>query len=132
MGIFNKIFGGSDASETPQEQSNIAWKPLTHVDQLQTIVQDSHHQAIAIFKHSTRCGISRMVIKQFESDFNIKEDELQVYYLDLLNYRSISDEIAATFQVWHESPQLIVVKNGVTVAHASHSGINALDLKNFI
>jgi len=132
MGIFDKIFGSSNASESSQEKNTIAWKPLTHIDQLKTIKEDSHQQAIAIFKHSTRCGISRMVIKQFESHFDLKEEELQLYYLDLLNYRDISSEIAASFQVWHESPQLVIIKDGLTVAHASHSAINALDLRSYI
>ncbi|MBC8756214.1 bacillithiol system redox-active protein YtxJ [Kordia sp. YSTF-M3] len=131
MGIFNKMFGSSDASETP-EPSKLQWTPLTNVDQLDTIVEESKTQPVAIFKHSTRCGISRMVIKQFESSYDLEENQMKVYYLDLLNYRPISEEIAAKFQVWHESPQLVVLKNGVTVAHASHSQINALSLEQYI
>ncbi|WP_046757225.1 bacillithiol system redox-active protein YtxJ [Kordia jejudonensis] len=131
MGIFNKIFGNSDTSETP-EPSKIHWTPLTDMDQLDTIVETSKTQPVAIFKHSTRCGISNMVIKQFEKSYDLEANQMKVYYLDLLNYRPISQEIAARFQVWHESPQLIVIKNGSTVAHASHSQINALPLAQFV
>lgn len=131
MGIFNKIFGSSEASETP-EPSKLQWTPLTNVEQLDTIVEESKTQPVAIFKHSTRCGISRMVIKQFESAYDLEENQMKVYYLDLLNYRPISQEVAARFQVWHESPQLVVLKNGVTVAHASHSQINAVSLEQFV
>lgn len=131
MGIFNKIFGSSESSETP-EPSKLQWTPLTNVAQLDTIVDESKTQPVAIFKHSTRCGISSMVIKQFESNYDLEENQMKVYYLDLLNYRQISEEIAAKFQVWHESPQLIVVKNGITVAHASHSQINAISLEQFV
>jgi bacillithiol system protein YtxJ len=131
MGIFNKMFGSSNASKTP-EPSKLKWTPLTNVDQLATIVEESKTQPIAIFKHSTRCGISRMVIKQFEGSYDLEENQMKVYYLDLLNYRPISEEIAARFQVWHESPQLIVLKNGVTVAHASHSQINAIPLEQYV
>lgn len=131
MGLFNKLFGSSDASETP-EPSKLHWTPLTSMDQLDTIVEESKTQPVAIFKHSTRCGISRMVIKQFEGSYDLEENQMKVYYLDLLNYRPISDEIAARFQVWHESPQLILVKNGVTVGHASHSQINAIPLEQFV
>ncbi|MFK7746956.1 MAG: bacillithiol system redox-active protein YtxJ [Kordia sp.] len=131
MGIFNKIFGSSDASEAP-EPSKIQWKPLTDLSQLDTIVEESKAKPVAIFKHSTRCGISRMVIKQFESQYDLEENQMTMYYLDLLNYRPISQEIAARFQVWHESPQLILVKNGITVGHASHSQINAIPLAQFV
>lgn len=131
MGIFNKLFGSSNTSEAP-EPSKLQWTALTNVDQLNTIVEESKTRPVAIFKHSTRCGISRMVIKQFEGSYDLEEDQMKVYYLDLLNYRPISEEIAARFQVWHESPQLIMVKNGVTVAHASHSQINAIPLEQFV
>jgi bacillithiol system protein YtxJ len=131
MGIFNKIFGSSDASETP-EPSKVQWIPLTDMAQLDTIVEESKTKPVAIFKHSTRCGISKMVINQFERSYDLEANQMNVYYLDLLNYRPISQEIAARFQVWHESPQLIVIKNGITVGHASHSQINAVPLEEFI
>jgi bacillithiol system protein YtxJ len=131
MGIFNKLFGNSEASETPTP-SKLQWTPLTNVDQLDTIVEESKTQPVAIFKHSTRCGISRMVIKQFEGSYDLEENQMKVYYLDLLNYRPISEEIAARFQVWHESPQLIMLKNGISVTHASHSQINAIPLEEFV
>ncbi len=131
MGIFNKIFGSSEASETP-EPSKVPWTPLTELAQLDMIVEESKTKPVAIFKHSTRCGISSMVINQFEKGYDLEENQLKVYYLDLLNYRPISQEIAARFQVWHESPQLIIIKNGVTVAHASHSQINAVDLAQLV
>jgi len=131
MGIFNKMFGSSEDSEN-QEPSKLIWTPLTEMEQLATIVEESKTTPVAIFKHSTRCGISRMVIKQFESAYDLEENQLKVYYLDLLNYRPISEEIAAKFQVWHESPQLIVIKNGVSVAHASHSQINTIELTQYV
>lgn len=131
MGIFNKIFGSSNEPETP-EPSKLQWARLTEISQLDTIVEESKTKPVAIFKHSTRCGISRMVIKQFESQYDLEENQMKVYYLDLLSFRPISQEIAARFQVWHESPQLVLVKNGVTVAHASHSQINAIPLEQFV
>ena len=85
-----------------------------------------------IFKHSTRCGISRMVLKQFESNYDIDPSQMKLYFLDLLSNRDVSDEVGYKFQVMHQSPQLIVIKNGVAVAHASHHSINASELKKFI
>jgi bacillithiol system protein YtxJ len=73
-----------------------------------------------------------MVIKQFEKLFTEENQHLKVYYLDLLNYRDISNEIAVKFQVMHQSPQLIVVRNGTAVHHASHNDITQVNLTRFI
>lgn len=130
MGILNNIFG--NRGEAQQEKtSNINWIPLTTLEQLAEIKAASKTEPILIFKHSTRCGISRMVIKQFEKMFNEDLKNLKVYYLDLLNYRSISDEVGYQFQIIHQSPQLIVVKEAVAVAHASHYDITQIDLTKF-
>lgn len=85
-----------------------------------------------IFKHSTRCGISSMVMKQFVATYNFTENEMDLYYLDLLSYRDVSNEVGYKFQVMHQSPQLLVIRNGVVVAHASHGAINDLDLNRFL
>ena len=70
-----------------------------------------------------------MVLRGFERDYRLEENEAAIYILDLLNHRDISAKIAERFQVFHESPQFIVLKNGVTVSSASHQDINVLQLK---
>ncbi|AJR04113.1 bacillithiol system redox-active protein YtxJ [Siansivirga zeaxanthinifaciens] len=129
MGIFNTLFSGSNE---PKKEKNIQWLPLTTKTQLDDIQSKSLTKTQAIFKHSTRCGISRMVLKQFESDFNLNEDQIDLIFLDLLVYRDISNEIAERFQVMHESPQILIIRNGVVVAHSSHGGINDLDINKYI
>lgn len=129
MSIFKNLFGGSDE---PKKEAQLPWVALTSLEQLSKIEDASRTKTQVIFKHSTRCGISRMVLKQFESDYNLTENNLDLYFLDLLNYRDISNEIATKFQIMHESPQLIIIKNGVVVVHESHGGINSLDLSRFI
>jgi len=128
MGLINKLFGGSSE---PKEEKVLPWKQLTTIDQLNAIEQLSKGKTQVIFKHSTRCGISRMVMNQFISAFDI-DANLDLYYLDLLSFRDVSNEVGYKFQVMHQSPQLLVIKNGVAVAHASHGGINELDLARFI
>jgi len=130
MGLFNKVFGKNQSDV--KEEKNIPWNALTLLSQLDEIVEESKSQPVAIFKHSTRCGISRMVIKQFESAYNIDVSKMKLYYLDLLNYRDVSAEVGYRFQVLHQSPQLLVIKNGTAVAHASHNGILAEELVSFI
>ena len=133
MGIFNNMFGGNkDEKSKEEKKSYLNWLPLTSLNQLEEIKEQSKSNAVLIFKHSTRCGISKMVIKQFENLFTEEHQNLKVYYLDLLNYRDISAEIGAMFQVMHQSPQLIVVKNEVSVHHASHSDITETNLTRFV
>lgn len=130
MGILNSIFG--NRGEVKEEKkSNVNWIPLNKLSQLDEIKELSKTETVLIFKHSTRCGISRMVIKRFENMFNEEMKDLKVYYLDLLNYRNISDEVGYRFQVLHQSPQLLVIKNEVAIASASHYDITQMDIKSF-
>jgi bacillithiol system protein YtxJ len=68
-----------------------------------------------------------MALKQFENEFNL-EDKVTPYYLDLLEFRPISNEIAGRFGVMHQSPQIILIKDGNAVYTASHSDIQVADL----
>lgn len=128
MGIFNKIFSGSSE---PKEEKVLPWQPLQSISQLETIVEKSKSKTQFVFKHSTRCGISSMVMKQFVSAYDV-ETNADLYYLDLLSYRDVSNEVGYKFQVMHQSPQLLVIKNGVAVAHASHGSINEMDLGSMV
>lgn len=129
MSLLNKLFGGSSE---PKEEKVLPWIPLNDIQQLKHIIEKSKVKPQAIFKHSTRCGISRMVINQFVDMYDISENDLDLYYLDLLNYRDLSSEVGVQFLVMHESPQLLIVKNGSVVTHASHGAINSIDLKKYI
>ncbi|MEW7290491.1 bacillithiol system redox-active protein YtxJ [Aquimarina sp. 2304DJ70-9] len=131
MGIFGKIFG-SEEKEPKEEKQALPWQELKSIEQLNEIEKASKTKTQAIFKHSTRCGISRMVIRNFEGSFDLTENEVDLYYLDLLNYRDISSEVAARFQVFHESPQFIVIRNGETVHHSSHSAVTPQVLHQFV
>jgi len=124
MSLFKKILKSTTEEE---KTTTVNWIPLTTVDQITAIKELSNKEAVLIFKHSTRCGISRIVIKQFEKSFDASLSNLKVYYLDLLNYRAVSDEVGYAFQVLHQSPQLLVIQNGVVVKHASHYDILELD-----
>lgn len=124
MTLLNKLFGAQE----PKEERNLPWISLDRLSQLDTIIEKSNEKAQLIFKHSTRCGISRMVLRQFEAEYALSTDAADLYYLDLLKHRNISNEIASRCQVYHESPQLLIVKNGQVVKQASHSDITGLNL----
>lgn len=129
MNFIKKLFG---TTAEVKDTKLLPWIVLNSLDQLSEIEAKSITKTQVIFKHSTRCGISRMVISQFESEFEVSENSLDLYYLDLLNYRDISNAIAERYNVVHESPQLLIVKNGTAIANASHGSINDLDLSGFI
>jgi len=130
MGFIKKIFGSTEPKKI-KEDKILPWKPLTRVEQLDIIETLSKGKTQLIFKHSTRCGISKMVMNQFVAAYNI-DINADLYYLDLLNFRDVSNEAGYKFQVLHQSPQLLVIKNGVAVAHASHGAINEMDLARFV
>jgi len=123
MSFFKSIFGSKPNEEN---SSSLNWSELSELSQLDTIIEDSKTKTQVIFKHSTRCGISRAVLKQFEK--KEIEDTIDLYYLDLLSYRDISNELASKFQVIHQSPQLLVIKNGVVVAHDSHYDLLGVEI----
>ncbi|NRB82452.1 MAG: bacillithiol system redox-active protein YtxJ [Winogradskyella sp.] len=125
--MFKKLFG----SKEPKEEKVLPWIPLTTLGQLNSISEKSKLKTQLIFKHSTRCGISRMVMSQFSELYNT-DANADLYYLDLLNYREVSNEVGYQFQVLHQSPQLLVIKNEVAVAHASHGGIIDMNLNTLI
>lgn len=132
MSLFDKIFKSSQ-DIAKDEINEIPWHPLTRMEQLEEIEKESHKKTVVIFKHSTRCGISKMVLRNFERDFAAtSEKELKLYFLDLLSNREISNEIASRFGVQHESPQLLILKEGKVVQHDSHHGIKAESLAEYI
>ena len=125
MSFFKNIFNSSD--DTNSKENKINWNELTDLIQLDEIIAISNEKPVAIFKHSTRCSISRMALKQFENEFN-SSDKVTPYFLDLIEYRAISNEIANRFGVTHQSPQLILIKEGKAVYNVSHSDIDAKEL----
>jgi bacillithiol system protein YtxJ len=128
MSLLKNLFG---SSEPTTNNSNVEWIPLTDLGQLNEIINKSTETPVAIFKHSTRCSVSRMALKQFESEFNLTS-KVTPYFLDLLEHRDISNEIVIRFGVVHQSPQLILIKDGKAVYNASHSDIAAAELKQFV
>ncbi|MBI2275320.1 MAG: bacillithiol system redox-active protein YtxJ [Chitinophagaceae bacterium] len=102
------------------------WIPLTTEDQLILIKEKSFSIPQVIFKHSTRCGTSSMVLNRLERAE--APATIDFYYLDLLAHRNISDKIAEDFQVYHESPQILLIRNGECVYDESHMAITMDEL----
>ena len=107
------------------------WVALNDESLLEEINQrsfDPSVKGILIFKHSTRCATSSMALNRLERNWNLSADLFPNYFLDLIRYQSISAKIAQVYNVTHESPQVLVIKNGKCIYTVSHSGINFAEL----
>lgn len=98
------------------------WIPLNNICQLEEIRQNSNQRPQVIFKHSSRCSISSMVLKRLEREG--APDTMDFYFLDLIKYRDISNSVSEVFDVSHESPQVLLIKNGDCVYDESHYAIS--------
>lgn len=117
--------------EVTEKSAQINWERLESLDQLNVIKEESKTQPILIFKHSTRCSISSMALSRLEREWNSELDQLKAYYLDLITFRQISNTIENAFGVYHESPQVLIIKNGECIYDASHMSISVNNLKQF-
>ena len=96
------------------------WNILSSIDQLAEIEKNSFEKPQLLFKHSTRCSISEMVLNRLKREEDRLAAIADLHYLDLIRYRDVSNNIATRYGVVHESPQVIVLANGKAVYHASH------------
>jgi bacillithiol system protein YtxJ len=109
------------------------WNNIRKQEQIEQIRTESNEYPVLIFKHSTRCNISRTTLDRLER--NWKEDEMpamKLYFLDLISHRHISDQVASEFGVWHESPQVLIIRNEKSTFDTSHFAIDFHKIKEAI
>ncbi|NND14727.1 MAG: bacillithiol system redox-active protein YtxJ [Eudoraea sp.] len=111
--------------------SELDWVQLTTEEQLSILDDASALHPQLIYKHSTQCGISSVILRNFSSKEGHPESGINYFVLDLLRYRNLSNAIAEKYGVTHQSPQILIIKDGLIVAHASHSGILEMDINEF-
>ena len=109
-----------------KDAARSGWNHFNSIDHLQEIEALSYDQTVGIFKHSTRCSISAMAKSRMEHGMSATTPP--IYLLDLITYRAVSNEIADRYSIRHESPQLILLKDGKPIYNASHSEINMGDI----
>ena len=131
MSFFKNIFKENVNSSKEEIKETAKFYTLDKMEQFDEIDEISQTKPVVLFKHSTRCSISRMALKQFDTEFNYPEEKIDWYLLDLLNHRDLSNEIASRYHVVHQSPQIVVIRNGKAVFNESHDSISAEDLKQF-
>ncbi|HYG18589.1 MAG TPA: bacillithiol system redox-active protein YtxJ [Ohtaekwangia sp.] len=107
------------------------WIKLNHPQQLTQLLADSNERPVLIFKHSSRCSISRAALDRLERNWKADEvGQIDQYFLDLLSSRDISNQIEQLFQVDHESPQVLIVDKGKVIYHRSHFEIDYRNLRS--
>jgi bacillithiol system protein YtxJ len=113
-----------------KQKAVFPWVELTSSEQLHELLKSSETKPVLFFKHSTRCSISSMALNRFEN--NMDTERATCVYLDLIAYRSLSNEIEALTKVQHQSPQAILINNHEVIYAEAHSGINAQDILKLI
>lgn len=109
------------------------WHDLKSIAQIESLRLESNDAPVVIFKHSTRCSISKVTLDRLERSWNDSEvGNAKAYMLDLLSYRQVSDHIVNTFGIQHESPQIMVLRNGQVIYDDSHFQIDYHKVKEII
>lgn len=97
------------------------WNDLCQTSQLDLLIKASASKPQVIFKHSTRCSTSAVAKKRIERKF--ETGGIDFHLLDLIKHRELSNKVADIFHVYHESPQVLLIKNGECIYDESHLGI---------
>ncbi len=113
MGLFSRT----------KDELQSTWTELNKSDQIEQLIKQSYERPQVIFKHSISCGISAMAKHKLEMNWE-RDIDSDFYYLDLLSFRSVSNEIASRFNVTHQSPQLIIIRDGKAIDKVSHHAIH--------
>ncbi|MBT8239077.1 MAG: bacillithiol system redox-active protein YtxJ [Croceitalea sp.] len=129
MGILTDLFGKRDDAQN--DERSLPWIQLQTTAQIDGIIQNSRVKPQLIFKHSTTCGTSRMALNMFTSTSILKTNQFDFCFLDIHRYRPVSNAIADRFEIRHESPQLLIIKNEKVVYHCSHGEIAQVNLDNY-
>ncbi|MFQ5650236.1 MAG: bacillithiol system redox-active protein YtxJ [bacterium] len=108
------------------------WKILKSDTQLTEIIDRSKTGPVAIYKHSITCPVSAYVKSALERNLKFSQDDLPIYYLDLVTYRGVSNAVAKVFGVRHQSPQVLVIREGKVILSSSHLGISVKKIKSVV
>ncbi|MFZ9002520.1 MAG: bacillithiol system redox-active protein YtxJ [Robiginitalea sp.] len=125
MKKLKSLFDTSSTGGDKNRPVPFPWTPLERIEQLLSL-QEGPVRPKVIFKHSTRCGLSSMMMRRFQQNWNQARDQAEFYLLDLFGDRELSQEVARHFDIPHQSPQVLIVAGGQILDHDSHGGIDRL------
>ena len=120
-----------DIFKSNATEKSMKWNTIHSLEDLNQVFEASKTKKQMIFKHSTSCSISNMALNRTENNWDISDD-ITPHYLDLLNYRDLSNKIAEIYDVKHESPQVLIIEKGKCIYHNSHNGIRVEEIKALI
>ena len=102
------------------------WIHLTHEDQLQKIIVRSEEKPQVVFKYSSHCHLSETILTQLQK--NCCPDHMDFHFLDLTDHENISKKISEKFHITHQSPQILLIKEGACIYQESHSEISLKEI----
>ena len=113
-------------------KQQLPWTYITSVDQLNDVLESASEKPVLLFKHSTRCSISSMALNSFEREWGTENELCDLYFVDLLRHRDVSNAIASETGVVHQSPQAILFDGSDVRYQASHSSIDAQAIEKLL
>lgn len=122
MGLFSK---------TPKP-TPLPWVEITSTDQLNELLHNIGEKPVLLFKHSTRCSISGMALNNLERNWTTGKELCDLYFIDLLKYRDVSNLTSELTGIIHQSPQAIVIKGKEIIYDASHNSIDARRIESLL
>lgn len=125
---FFRRFSGKTAEEGSKPQGGIPWRALTELAELDALETGSYARPQLIFKHSSRCALSSMMLRRFEQAWQSAAMVVDFYQVDVIGNREISGAVASRLGIRHESPQAILIIGGKVAAAASHGGIAGIQV----
>ena len=102
------------------------------LEEMITISNKPRNHGVLLFKHSPRCGVSIHALKQLQKDWGYNSEKVAVYLINVLENREISNNVSARFNVQHESPQILLIKNGKSIGNASHWEVSIETINGWI
>lgn len=106
----------------------MAWIQYNSPDIFNILLENSKQAPQFIFKHSTRCPTSALALNRLQD----AAKKIDIYIIDVINNRDISNAVGQKLDVIHQSPQLLVVSEGVCIYHVSHMQISSNVIKQFL
>jgi len=105
-----------------EEDAKLAeWREITSIEEWDKVMSDSASRQVIVLKHSTRCPVSASALEEYEAYLADKPNPDTDYYLvKVIESRPVSNKIAEDLGVVHQSPQMILVKDGKAVWNTSH------------
>jgi monothiol bacilliredoxin len=120
------LFSSSESKES------FPWTRIESIDQLNEVLLNVSDRPKLLFKHSTRCGVSSMALNSFENQWESGTEICDLYFVDLLRNRDVSNEIAEITGIMHQSPQAIIIKGKEIIYDATHSSIDSRKIQTLL